>query len=189
MKAFTDELWTVLAEDHGANALVRRVRSRRTLRSRQLLPAAALSTVVALVLAAAFGVFAGRVQPAYAVQAAPDGTVILTVNEVVGVAGANHTLAKLGVPVVVARYEPGCTQTGEHARRADQQEIMTIVEMTRPKGSLQSLRWVIHAQRIPSGDVLRIVARFLPSVQGHALGGSYSLFRGSAPTCARGPGD
>jgi hypothetical protein len=189
MTAFTDELWVILAEEHGASTLIVSPRPRRSHSSRRFLPAAAFVAVVAAVAAAALGTFAGRAQPAYAIQASPDGTVTLTLNEVIGITGANAALAKLGLPIVVARYEPRCAQTGEHAPRADQDQVMTIVETTPPQGDLQSLRWIIHPQRIPSGDVLRLVARFLPSGQGHALGVSYTLFRGTAPACAAGPAE
>jgi hypothetical protein len=187
MKTFTEELWGVLAEQHGASTAVRGRRPRKLTGARALKPAAAAVIVLAAAAFAVFGIGGGGAQPAYALETAANGTVTLTVAEVTGVQEANSALAKLGIPVVVARFDPGCTQTGQLAPPAERAQVMSIVETTPPHGQLQSLRWIIHPQLIPSGDVLRLVAHFLAPSEGHALGVSYTLYRGAAPTCAAGP--
>jgi hypothetical protein len=51
---------------------------------------------------------AGASTPAYAVVVRPDGSVTLTLNELVGVGSANARLAELGVRARLAKVEPGC---------------------------------------------------------------------------------
>ena len=100
-----------------------------------------------------------------------DGSVTLTLTSVLGVRGANQTLAKLGVRARVAQIEAGCTQTGvrDLTRTKD-----LLVEPRKPGGRQPSIEaqlkrrtgaaafagidLVIHANQIPQGDTLLITA-------------------------------
>lgn len=68
--------------------------------------AAALATVC---VALAVGGSGGSVEPAYAVTVNPDGSVVLSVRELLGVGPANARLARLGVRARLVRREAGCT--------------------------------------------------------------------------------
>ena len=148
---------------------------------------ALITAIVAVVL----GTAGSRATPAYAVTRNADGSVTLTVTELVGVRGANEQLARLGVPVVVARLEPGCTATGEVVESSSPQEH-DIVEIEKPGGP-GGQRWVIHPRAIPAGDTVQIWARYanegkpvtIDGRTGYAVAGGSTIFRGPAPTCVR----
>jgi hypothetical protein len=132
--------------------------------------------------------------PAYAVTVNGDGSVTLTLNEVLGVNGANKQLVKLGVRASVAKVEPGCTAIGEivpvPSNTLSQQQM---VETEKPHEGLSGLVWVIHPNAIPPGDTVLITVRLvnagnpIATFNGRAisaLSGSVSLYHGSAPACS-----
>lgn len=114
---------------------------------------------------------AGTSSPAYAVTEQSDGTITVTLSELVGVTGANQELAKLGVKATVTKVEPGCTAT-----------VATVplpaglgVKLAHPEpGGL-----TIHPTEIPPGDSLLLTAQQL----GAGVGLSVGLYRGPAPSC------
>jgi hypothetical protein len=115
MFSFEDRLWSELAQEHGEPLAIAGSR----LRSRPRRPPRASLAVGGAVMAAAILVAAlsltasTSTTPAYAVNVNPDGSVRLTLTSVIGVRGANATLAKLGVRARVAQIEAGRTQPGE----------------------------------------------------------------------------
>jgi hypothetical protein len=136
--------------------------------------------------------------PAYAVTVNGDGSVTLTLNEVIGASSANEQLAKLGVRAVIAKVEPGCTATGEAvpipSSTFSQQERM--VETEKPREGLSGLVWVIHPSAIPPGDTVLITVQLVnggnpvATFNGRAisaLSGSIGLYHGSAPACRPSP--
>ena len=133
--------------------------------------------------------------PAYAVTVNGDGSVTLTLNEVIGTSGANKQLAKLGVRAVIAKVEPGCTAATGAAlpipsSTLSRQERM--VETEKPREGLSGLVWVIHPNAIPPGDTVLITVHLVNGgnpvamFNGRAvsaLAGSIGLYHGSAPAC------
>ncbi len=78
-------------------------------RRRRALAGAAIAALAAVCVALAIGASGGGVQPAYAVSVNPDGSVALSVRELLGVGPANARLARLGVRARLVRRETGCT--------------------------------------------------------------------------------
>ncbi len=205
MSSFENRLWTELAEEHGG-PLARtasRPRDRPSHRRRAPLAAAAV-VAVAAVLASVLSLTASTsTTPAYAVTVNPDGSVTLTLTSVLGVRGANQTLAKLGVRAQVAQIEAGCTQTGERdltrindplvePRKPGGRQPSIEAQLNRRKGAaaFAGIDLVIHANQIPQGDTLLITAELnrrpfkyhgqtVPSVSS-----TDGLYRGAAPTCS-----
>lgn len=125
-----------------------------------------------------------RTTPAYAVTLNGDGSVTLTLNELLGVDGANEQLSKLNIPVVVAKVEPGCATTGEVVESASAQQH-DIVEVKRVGNGFGGLRWIIHPSAIPPGDTVQISARYTNDGKLEPVGvaGAWGIFRGRAPIC------
>ena len=80
--------------------------------ARGLAISAAILGLAGLLVLAGLAFTGGGGQPAYAVVVRPDGSVALTLSEIVGVGPANERLIQLGVPVRLARAEEGCTARG-----------------------------------------------------------------------------
>jgi hypothetical protein len=145
-----------------------------------------LGAVIALVLALS----ASTGPPAYALVVHRDGSLTLTVNELVGIGPANTRLAKLGVRVRLAKIEPGCRAKGRPVSLYGR----LLPEQVRPEKvghGLSGLRMLVHPSAIPAGDTLllvfhRIVARSRArSILG--IAGTMGLYRDPAPKCLRGP--
>jgi RNA polymerase sigma factor (sigma-70 family) len=143
---------------------------------------ASLGAGVALVLTLS----AGTGPPAYALVVNGNGSLGLTVNELVGLGPANARLAKLGVPVRIAKIERNCHATARSLAPADR----LLAEIVRPENvghGVGGLRMLIRPDEIPAGDTLvltfqRIVAqagtRAIPGIAG-----STSLYRNPPPSC------
>jgi hypothetical protein len=183
MSSFEDRLWRELASEHrGALAelpLTAVPRRRRTL----ALPAAAAALALAAALAAALiWLTAGHSQPAYAVTQNPNGTVTVTISQLVGVQGANARLATLGVPVRTVPITPRCmTAAGEytlaHIARAQMGKIQTLYKGRYGRGL------TIAPQAIPEGDTLVLAAREVRP--GGVVALQALVYRGAAPSCLR----
>ncbi len=154
---------------------------------------ALLAAIVAVVLSlTAAGT--NVTQTAFAVTQNGDGSVTLTLNEVVGISGANRALAKLGVRARIAWREPRCIHTaGAIAPGRVRGGLMQMVEPQPfgegPSGAL----WIIHPGAIPAGYTLLISGelvndgRPIRSSHGHfirAFAAGVGLYRDPAPTCA-----
>jgi hypothetical protein len=158
---FEDRLWDELVEQHGAllldpppaalpHARVRARRLRWTARRR--LPIAALGTALAGVVAAlVIGLSGGGGTPAYAVTSNGDGTITVTIREIVGIEGANGKLKALGVPVRVVPAEPGCPAVGAAPDRVSPERHHAILSLIGRSGSASAK---ITPAAIPSGDTL-----------------------------------
>jgi len=137
-------------------------------------------------------------QAAFAVTQNGDGSVTLTLNEVVGIRGANQALARLGVRARIAWREPRCIRSGRAiATGRVRGGLMQMVEPQPfgegPSGAL----WIIHPGAIPVGYTLLLSGelvnggRPIRSLHGHfirAFAAGIGLYRDPAPTCAL-PGD
>src|ERR1700749_535596 len=103
MSEFEDNLWLEVVREHGHGLARagRRGRKHRRATRPQLLAGttfgvAAMATVAALLLGASTS------QPAFAVTRNPDGTVTVSLKQPSGIAGANRTLAAMGVRAQIA---------------------------------------------------------------------------------------
>jgi hypothetical protein len=188
MSEFQERLWLELVRDHaGALAHPAGVRdpslqlpilerrgvprvSLPSLRPRQLLGVLTAVVVLAAVVTIAT-VTSSTSSAAYAVTTHPDGTVVVTINELTGIAGANAQLERLGVPVRVVAVQAGCP-------------ISTTIVPTPPSlsGTIAHIEGRGLATRpdlVPSGETLVLSAH----QAGTNVFLSYGLYRGAAPNC------
>jgi hypothetical protein len=190
MSRFEDRLWDELVEQHGAlllepppTVLQRTPPAAGRMRwiPRRRLPIAALGTAVAGALAAlVIGLGgSGGGTPAYAVTSNGDGTITVTIREIVGIEGANAKLAALGVPVRVVPVEPNCQAAGGDSApdRVSPEREHTLLS---PVGPPSNASVKIAPGAIPSGDTLVIGAHQLDA-GAIALGGS--LYKGPGRSC------
>jgi hypothetical protein len=204
---FQDRLWTELIGRHGAllaepaaqrspltgrapSACPERPSPARSRRSPARLPGAGLSsrrrrlaagTLVAAVAASALalqlGPRSGGGSTAYAVAHNPDGSVTVTINELVGVAGANSALRTLGVPVRVAGYDASCTSdpaTYVHVHLSPTLRGRAV-DANGPAGGIR-----IEPAAIPAGDTLLLGTQ---EPRPGVVEVGVSLYRGAVPPC------
>jgi hypothetical protein len=149
------------------------------------LPDAAIALTGAIV-AAALTFTAGTSPPAYALVVNPNGSVTLTINELIGITGANAQLARLGVRARVARLEPHCNARG-HFVRVRLRPRRLPVEPEKLRNRLSGLRMVIHPSTIPPGDTLLLTARLIEGMHDdtpfRAVGMTMGLYCGAPPAC------
>ncbi len=186
MSRFEDDLWETLSREHGAATLRAGPRSGVVPRRRRALSlAAAALTLIAVTATAVVLLSTGNgLSPAYAITQNANGTVTLTLDEVIGVQPANQELARLGVRVVVAKVEAGCNETGQIVRLVEG-NIFRMIEPAKAGDGLGGLRWVIHPAAIPQGDTLRLSVQIDPRSRIPAVGEVLGLFRGEAPKCSK----
>jgi hypothetical protein len=187
MSKIEDRLWMdLIREPEAGRALAASQPSPERARSRGPLAVGCvvlLAAIIALVVALTATT---STPPAYAVTVNNDGSVALTLNEVIGVRGANEALARLGVRARVAQIEAGCTQGGEidhfHGRQL-------YVEPQKGVGrGFAGINLIIHANAIPRGDTVLITAELNRPVNYHgqavlSASSTSGLYRGAAPTC------
>lgn len=178
MTSFEDRLWDELAERHSGELALggppEPGRQRRTISL-----AAAAILLVGVILAATVGLTAGPSTPAYAITQHPDGTVTLTIRQLVGIGQANARLAKLGIRARSAGVEASCTTdlSGYQAVQIPPQIDGALVSMGR--GS-KDASVTLSPSVIPAGDTLLVTAEQLaPGVV--TLG--VRLYRGAVPDC------
>jgi hypothetical protein len=186
MSRFEDRLLTYLIAEHG-DALgeappLQLALPRGRLRVRPVLGAIALAVAAALAVLV-IALSGGRGTPAYAVEVHSDGTVVLTLNDILGAPGANSTLEALGVRVRVIPVHEGCKAPAHVDIRADASGIVRLISNSGSKVSGGTV-WTIRARLIPRGDVLGLTAQRGPHGSG-VTGSTEALYRGAAPTCAR----
>ncbi len=185
MARFEERLWAELVEQRGvllaeapsAQLRAPAVRPRRVRRVPALAGAAA--TILAIVLALVIGLGSNRGASAFAVVTNADGTITVTIGELVGVTPADRRLEELGLPVRVVPVTAGCPFDPAQLRQArlspDQfRGIYQIAEGERAT----SVR--IDPSQIPHGDTLivRATERTHGVVALRAL-----VVEGAAPPC------
>jgi hypothetical protein len=199
MTDFEDRLWTELANDHGTELATMRPRPRGGRRRSWTAPlAAGGATLTAAAVAGALTFTASTSPPAYAVVVNPNGSVTLTINELIGVSGANAELARLGVRARVARLERHCRARNHFIRvrfHAHSGLAVTPELLHNGRGPFGRLRMIIHPGSIPRGDTLLMsfrpmnvtishaVERNLDGTHSKALAMTMGLYRGPAPVC------
>lgn len=175
MATFEDQLWTDLLGEHGtelagaSRSAARRSRTKPILVTAGTFGVVGVATAVALTLTATVG------PPAYAVTANSDGTVSVTINQIVGVSGANAELARLHVRAKAVPENDDCTANpplvptrvfGGGALRGMPVDGVTIIP-----------------DAIPAGDTLMLVAK----TSGNAGVLAAIMVVGPAPSCFGGP--
>lgn len=175
-------------------------RSRR--RRQRGLSALAAASIAAAGLVLALGTSGSGVSPAYAVVVKPDGSVALSVRELLGVGPANARLASLGVRARLVRREPGCAtrvkgtlmppgllhtetrraapasrrvsrdRTFEQEAEQARAELRLLSTMTKPTSSGGRLGMVIEPAAIPHGYTLLLSFRTMQSSGRIASGGA-----------------
>jgi hypothetical protein len=197
MSTIEDRLWMDLIGEPEAELAIA---AEQPLPGRPLGRAPLAAGSVVLLAAAVAGVLAltagPSTTPAYAVTANANGTVSVTLNEVLGVTGANEALARLGVRARIAQVEADCTQTGENVRpvpgEAAHEQQEQIVEPQKVGEGLAGINMIIHPDAIPPGDTALITAQLDNSgrpvtifhgKQVSAASWTVGLYRGAAPTC------
>lgn len=208
MSSFEERLWSELARDHGeplASALGRRRPTRRP-PTRAVLVLGGGAIALAAAAVATFVLTASTTAPAYAVVINRDGSVTLTLNELLGTRAANARLASLGIRVRIVAREAGCTAKAELAplgigalaQRTERRNVESILaaegallqQVARPRAhntAFDGLAVRIHPDVIPRGDTVVITARLIDNRTGartsHAIGMSAGLYRNPAPSC------
>jgi hypothetical protein len=182
MRSFEDRLWGELLDRHGALLTEAPIRvaapARSRLQVRRAPIAAFLTALAAALVTVVIGLTSGGGTAAYAVVRNPDGTVTVTIRELVGVSGANQQLMTLGIPVRAAAVEAGCSaKPGELAPGP----ISPSAERPfSPRIVGGETAVTIRPGAIPAGDTLLLVARQL--TPGTVRLG-VRVYRGQAPSC------
>lgn len=193
MSSFDDMLWSELVQAHSTlpRAALGRAEGRRR-RSPGRLVAVGAIALVGATMAVLLSMSAQPSAPAaFAITQQPDGSVTLTLSEIMGVGSANQELADRGIPVRIAKVEAGCTATGEIVppRSYSHERLGEMVEIQRDDGvGLSGLTWTIHPSAIPPGDTLLITAEVVSGSRVPAVASRIGLYHGQAPTCQP-PGD
>ncbi len=189
MPSFEERLWAELVEHHGAALAAPPARgpARRSPRARLRVRTAAGLATAAAALAAALVLVLGGIGPgsgpaAYAVVRNPDGTVTVTIREIVGVTGATARLEALGVPARVVGVRPGCGSRGFTPARLPPQASHGIARIA---GGAGHAAIVLDPAAIPAGDTVLVgVEPFGGGPRGESeIGLSVGVFRGPAPPC------
>ncbi len=180
MSRFEDRLWAELVEQHGAVLAEPPALAQAPPRLLRRGPLAAVALALALALAAlVIALGRGGGTSAYAVVTNPDGTITVTIRELVGVEPANERLEELGVPARIPPARSDCPTS-----RADLHPAHLTPEQSRetfePVGGNGSYSVRINPDAIPSGDTLLLRAYELPSgpIAMRAL-----VIEGAAPSC------
>jgi hypothetical protein len=182
---FEERLFAELVERHGALLAGPAPRVAPVRRRVSRAPVAAVASGLAAALAVlAIVLSTGGGPPAFAVVQHPDGTVSVTIREVVGVRGADERLMALGVPVRVAVARADCrVRPGRYTPARVDSQAPPFFELRGPPGHASA---VIDPRRIPPGDTVLLGAR--AAAKG-VVALSVSVFKGPVPPCVRlGPG-
>jgi hypothetical protein len=181
MSSFEDRLWSELVREHGdaltvaGGAARRSPRARRASRPRRswrVLLAAGAVALTATVVAGALVLTASTTPPAYAVVVNRDGSVTLTIDELIGVSAANARMAELD------RGRGGRSESW-------------IAGMIRPEKShpgFGGVGVVVRPAGIPPGETLLLTVRRddgrdATGAPAPGVAMTMGLYRGAAPAC------
>jgi hypothetical protein len=181
MSKFEDRLWSDLVREHGSELAPATPPAPYAGKSGAPLAAGALALAIALIAAILIFTAGGRTTQAYAVTSNADGTVTVTIRQLVGVSGANAKLAKLGVPVTVATVRADCA-VARHPTHMPPSLFPRVAHPTKVDGTVGMK---IDPSLIPTGDTLRLAAEQIGSGTPASFALQIALYRGPAPTCVR----
>jgi hypothetical protein len=177
MTSFEDRLWAELASEH-ATELAQRPTPQQHKPPRRLSGIAATLVLAGVLAASIAALTTSPSAPAYAVTRNSDGTVTVTIKELVGIEEANTQLEALGVHARAAGIEASCT--------TDLSKFKTLPIPPDIEGSLITLGHAASApvtitpSVIPTGDTLLLTAQQIaPGFVAMGL----KLFRGPVPSC------
>lgn len=208
MSRFEDRLLAELLEQHGsvlADLPARPLPASVPARSRRRLPAPRLRPqipgllplgAVALALAAALAAIVigfgsgggGGGTPAYAVVQNGDGTVTVTIRELLGIDGANRELRTLGVRATVVRSERSCPTRPGRYKAADLPAELSH-RIASGSGAPGAPSVVLDPSAIPPRDTVVIGVRKLDAHGGPAAAGlEIGVYEGAVPPCLRAAG-
>lgn len=176
MTSFEDRLWGELAGEHATELALGSPPPPRKRRSK--LPFAATLALLGVVLATVATLTTSPGTQAFAVTQHPDGTVTVTIKELVGIREANDELAALGIKARAAGVEASCTtDMSQFAPISIPPQLLgRLVSF----GHAEAASVTITPSVIPSGETLLLTARQIaPDVV--ALG--LQLYRGAVPSC------
>jgi hypothetical protein len=176
MTSFEDRLWAELAGEHATELALGSTPPPIKRRSR--LPFVAALALLGVVLATVAALTTSPGTQAFAVTRHPDGTVTVTINELVGIREANDQLAALGIKARAAGVEASCTT--DMSQFAPVQLSPQIAGRLASLGNAESPSMTITPSVIPTGDTLLLTVRQIaPGVVSLSL----RLFRGAVPSC------
>jgi hypothetical protein len=177
MTSFEDRLWAELVSEHATELPLEEPRQRK--RPPRRLPAAVASlALLGVILASVATLTTSSNAPAYAVVRNSDGTVTVTIHELVGINEANTQLEALEVNARAAGVEAGCTTDLKrfHPVPFPPQIVGAIISL----GHAEAATVTITPSVIPSGDTLLLTARQL--APGFITMG-VQLYQGPVPSC------
>jgi hypothetical protein len=180
MSNFEDQLWSELVREYETATRTDQARLRKPWRARRIPLAVAGILLLAGIVGVVLSSIGHSTTAAYGVTLNLDGSVSLTLDEVVSVNGANEELAKLGVHALIAKVEPGCAATGEVVPA---KAVSQIIQPKKLATGLGGVVWTIYPSAIPQGDTLLIAAQPDGSHPLTAVMDRFALYRGPAPAC------
>lgn len=193
MSSFEERLWSELAFKHGEPlaSTIDRTRPTRRQMARRNLAAGGAALAAAGIVAATLALSTGSTTPAYAIVVNHDGSVTLTLNQLLGTKDANARLANLGVRVRIIMRERGCSAKRELAplgtELLGEGGPLRLIGHPQTHTAFGGLAVLIHPNMIPPGDTVVITARLIGHRNGdgtsHAIGMSAGLYRTPPPTC------
>lgn len=173
MGSFEDQLWSELARAHGDELSRARREPARHGRTRPVALTAGAFGVVGAVTVVSLALTATTGTPAYAVTEHTDGTVAITIHDLIGVDGANAELAKLGVPVRAVTIDSSCHGTYHPDPNLPPVHGTVLVRSTGQD------EITVRPANIPAGDTLLLAAKQV----GSRVAMSIALVRDPAPSC------
>ncbi len=176
MTSFEDRLWAELAGEHATELALGAPPP--PIRRRSRLPFVAALALLGVVLATVASLTASSGTQAFAVTRHPDGTVTVTIKELVAIREANDQLAALGIRARAAGVEASCTTDMSQFAPVPvpPQLLGTLVSFGHAEGASMT----ITPSVIPGGETLLLTARQIaPDIV--ALG--LQLYRGAVPSC------
>jgi hypothetical protein len=178
MTRFADQLFTDLMTEYSPTLADTELRpAARHIVPRQVWLAAG---VVGMAGAITAGVaVSGGGTPAYAVTENPNGTVTISINDPSGIAAANDTLHRLGLPVVAVPARPDCPPIGSLPRIDDPPHRVSITVGGTDEGSV-----LVDARGLPADDIAVVAAQRQPDGK---MSLAMMLTKKPAPACVSVP--
>jgi hypothetical protein len=183
MSRFENRLWSEIVEQHGALlsqpalTLPARAATSRARAGRRLSLAGVAASFAAVIVSVVLLTTSGSgPAPAYAITQNSDGTVTITVREVVAVPEVDEKLEALGLPIRAVEVKPECTATSTGRPLPNPNHQPLFGHFFSKEGT--GLR--IDPRVIPRGDTL-VIAATEPSPG--VFFGKAGLWEGPVPSC------
>jgi hypothetical protein len=177
MTSFEDRLWAELTSEH-ATELAQGPPPQRRKPTRSIPVVFAAFVLAGVILASIATLMTSSSAPAFAVTQNSDGTVTVTIKELIGIHEANTQLEALSVHVRAAGIEASCTtdMSNFHTVPFPPQIVASIFSI----GKSATTPITITPSVIPAGDTLLLEAR---QVAPELIAINLKLFQGPVPSC------